>query len=689
MFAAIPETPQHAIKNRPLSEFDTDAAAVRAIAQATVSVELFTIPLYMNSMYSIYGTHQINSKGNKYYKGRQWPGMATTAEAVTANERAFNVIFSVFIQEMLHLQMAANIATAISVAPSFTENSGLQNTERGWICYGPDKHTIPCIVDLRDTDSYKDVRVNLESLNKNQIELFLAIEQPEKQAREELRHNADKYFPDVPLANWNPDKGFADLPLFGTIGYMYECYARYISMEYTDGQTLWQKLFDNNAVQKDMFNVHSTPKQPNDSHPKKEYPHFDTLFGPDDLDGGKAGSQNKAIDMMCAITDQGEGNSAGIKHYRRTHLLRAVQPDYRESDEALRLDYPAYDGDGVLAKSRDASARFHSAAFDHYERFHDIRKEMEHPGASATDHLLTWEQWHAVAGNQWTAAMLTNKDYDAASAPQNIPTPDEVAGALNRLKSEGAKTVQMLSSVSAGAIYGITSVLDEYWTNKDTSFPYPSMVGSGDRMSICWAITGCSPDLSVSVPLPDKNVLYHACQGLDFNASKGSETEEANNQCAAIAVYHSCRGSNSCEAQGGCGFAQIDMVVDPEKKPVLGATADRGSHGICGAPPGPAPTGTLYSAPSDNRCKTYGGCAVPISASQLFPASGTMTLYTFGTEPPHEAQLLKNKNIDFKQGDAVFDTAWAAYSKVMAARHKNPGEMPKPNDLRLALPPST
>ncbi|BBB60752.1 hypothetical protein UNDKW_2479 [Undibacterium sp. KW1] len=87
MFAAIPETPQHAIKNRPLSEFNTDAAAVRAIAQATVSVELLTIPLYINSMYSIYGTHQINSKGNNYYKGRQWPGMATTADASTANER--------------------------------------------------------------------------------------------------------------------------------------------------------------------------------------------------------------------------------------------------------------------------------------------------------------------------------------------------------------------------------------------------------------------------------------------------------------------------------------------------------------------------------------------------------------------------------------------------------------------------
>src|SRR5689334_11145057 len=98
------------IKDRDLKHLATDTAAVRAIAQAAVSVELFTIPLYMNTMYSIYGTHQINSKGHQdtsagvpYYKGRQWPGMSTTAHAETPNEKAFNLIFSVFIQEMLHL----------------------------------------------------------------------------------------------------------------------------------------------------------------------------------------------------------------------------------------------------------------------------------------------------------------------------------------------------------------------------------------------------------------------------------------------------------------------------------------------------------------------------------------------------------------------------------------------------------
>src|SRR5438067_523966 len=106
-------TPPPAIMNRSRDMIAIDTAAVRAIAQAAVEVELFTIPLYMNTMYSIYGTHQINSKWLSYYKGRQWPGMGTGAQADTPNQKAFNVIFSVFIQEMLHLQMAANLATAV------------------------------------------------------------------------------------------------------------------------------------------------------------------------------------------------------------------------------------------------------------------------------------------------------------------------------------------------------------------------------------------------------------------------------------------------------------------------------------------------------------------------------------------------------------------------------------------------
>src|SRR5687768_6750350 len=119
------------ITQRSLDQLDADKSAVMAMAQAAVNVELFTIPLYMSTMYSIHGMHQINSKNQTFYMGREWPGMAPKAMPGTPNAQAFNLIFSVFIQEMLHLQIASNIATALGVQPSFT-SLVLQNEKHGW-----------------------------------------------------------------------------------------------------------------------------------------------------------------------------------------------------------------------------------------------------------------------------------------------------------------------------------------------------------------------------------------------------------------------------------------------------------------------------------------------------------------------------------------------------------------------------
>jgi hypothetical protein len=667
--------PPQPIKNRSRDMIPADTAAVQAIAQAAVEVELFTIPLYMNTMYSIYGTHQINSKWLSYYNGRQWPGMGTGAQADTPNQKAFNVIFSVFIQEMLHLQMAANLATAIKVKPCFT-GAGLQDASHGWTCYGADTSLIPHIVDLKDTNSYAHVKVNLEELNANQCDLFLAIEQPEQQARHELaafsKTHPDKYFPAVPFAGWTPDKTAADLPLFGTIGYMYECYAQYIGIEYEGGKTLWEELYDDASVQQDMFNTTGA------GHPKAEFPRFATSFSPAERDGGQDASFNKAIDMMAAITDQGEGNAASIKRYRRGGMLKAVQPDYREDKSALEADYPSYANAGGRARSADAVARYDSAALDHYERFAEVKEML--------GKVQTWAHWHSADVNVWTREMLVNSQYDPAAAPDNIPTPDDVAGALNRLKEDGAQTLDLLSKVAGGALYGITSVLDTYWQVQSTQFPYPSMVGAGDRFSICWAVLGRSPQLSQGVPLPDQNTLYHACQGLSLNGDpKGSSAIG----CAALAIYHTCRGSNGCHAQGGCGFAQLDTGGGSCGHSVKAAPLASGAGNLCGGPKPPSPTVSLYSAPSDNKCKTFGGCAVPISASQLYPAAGAMTMYDFGAEPPHGAMPLQGDTLSFQLGDSVYDTAWDAYSKVMAARGQDAGEKPVPTDLRLALPPST
>src|SRR6266536_4946592 len=108
------------LKERPAKNHDTDKAALQAIAQAAIDVELFTLPLYMVSMYSIQGMHQITSKGNDFYRGRLWPGASPAREpASSPNAAAFNHFFSVFIDEMLHLQLASNIAKALGVMPSY------------------------------------------------------------------------------------------------------------------------------------------------------------------------------------------------------------------------------------------------------------------------------------------------------------------------------------------------------------------------------------------------------------------------------------------------------------------------------------------------------------------------------------------------------------------------------------------
>lgn len=678
------------IRQRGLDHLPADQSALQALAQAAVNVELFTIPLYMTTMYSIQGMHQINAKGQTYYKGREWPGLSTRAAPGTPNERAFNIIFSVFIQEMLHLQMAANLATALGVAPSFT-SPVLQTEQYGWKCYGPDLSVIPHIVDLKDTKNFRDVKVNLEALNDNQAKLFIAIEQPEEAARKELAgldpSLGRSYFPTVPFQGWSAGDTEADLPMFGTIGWMYECYAQYMSIEYTDGETLWQKMFRAGSVQQDLFNAQSG------GHCSKEFPRFDTKL----TETEPLAAFDKAIDIICAITDQGEGSQAGIARYRRRHLLQAVDGKYQEDTAALEADYPSYDQSGCPAKSRDAAARGDSKRKDHFERFLEVKEMLAG--------VVTWEQWHAkwdAEQRGWLGADLRNDEYDAETAPKNIPTPQAVADALNALKAEGEATWQTMSQVAVGAIAGVTTVLDTYWKVQDTTFPSPSMSGSGDRISICWAIFGKAPSLALGLNTPNPDTLYHACQGLSL-----AEPDTAH-ACAAIEVYHTCRGSNGCHAQGGCGFVQPDtgggscgqslaavatpgagaQVLCGAPKPTPGGA----SGGLCGAPK-PAPGNTPYSAPSDNKCQSFGGCAVPISASQLFPAPAdgappqVMKLYDF-VGAGHSAEPIGA--MAFQTGESVYEKAWEAYKQVMAKRGQPvTTPMPEPTLLRVALPPST
>ena len=722
-----------ALSGRDSKFIETDTKVVRWIAQAAVNVELFTIPLYMTSLYSISGMHPITGAGNAFYKGRVWPGAKTSAFPAEAdrgkpgwaNKEAFNIVFSIFIQEMLHLQMAANLATAIGATPDFTDPA-LQDGDNGWICYGPALTAIPTIVDLTDTSTYANVKVNVGPLDADRIALFLAIEQPQEDAEADIVRNREQYFPKVPFSD-SPDYDPATANIwFGSIGYMYQCYRDYLTTTYDDGTRLWDHVFDANGRQNDLFNNFSFP-----GHPMREFMGFETTIALTD----KEIALGQALNMMNAITDQGEGATlkARQKLAAEQGLLMAVKPEYCPSDDALKSDYPSYSDTGEQVPSSDAAARFDNDGDDHFERFERVRDLMKQGG------VLTWDR--AGKTGNWTAADLTTPDYDPADNPYGLPTPEQVATALNNLAHQDARQAnyETLSQAVVGSIKGVTTVLNDYWAGTG-SFPFPSMAGSGDRMSTAWAVFGATPDLSKGIPSPDTNVVNHACQGLSLDGNAGG------NSCAQTDIFHTCRGSNLCKGMGGCGFVQQSTgggscgaasgcgaaatpKVAAAVKPQGGncsAVRMRTQGGICGTPtPSPTPSVT-YTAPSDNICKGFGGCAVPISAMQLYPKAGTMDVYLLagqssgGAPSPTpqgcgaKAESAAGKNLcgtptptsspsncgapptnkkigtlNFAEGDKVEDVAFKAFAMVLQAKSQPVPAQQAPDDLRLAFPPST
>ncbi|SBS36022.1 Ferritin-like protein [Marinomonas spartinae] len=718
-----------------------DMNALHCLAQAAVNVELFTIPLYMTTMYSIQGMHSITEKppeGQKpLYYGRRWPGITPTPKPTTENETACNTYFSVFIQEMLHLQLASNICSALGnnyklktlygpggyyvsndiLHPVFTSPL-LVNKNNGWICYGPDKTTIPHILDLTDLDDpiYSKIKVKLGGLDENSINLALAIEQDADELAAKIKPDArDKYIAtknggvigNVPFKDWKVISTEANLPMFGSIAAMYECLAAYLNISYDisefeeklsitidiDGQGeesieieerfvredqtvhLFDLVFNPDSVQQDLFNTEG------EGHPLAEFPKMKTRL---DADISAEAAKQHIFQMMNAITDQGEGSTMKIEPtpmYKSVPgMLRSVEKDYRPDFTALKADYIQYGDDGQqLSESGSAVARHDNGSKDHYERFAEVKELMD------SGKITTWADWHK-ADNTWKANDLATPDFEKNPLKDAIPSAEAVANALNNMntpdKDKREANFEEMSRVAAGAIAGITTVLNTYWTNPKGEFPFPSMSGSGDRVSICWAIFGKAPDLSLGEyhrigekeRLKDKPpYLYHACQGMALMPQPDTDLS----QCASKEVFHTCRGSNQCKSEGGCGFVQ---KVGNSGGGCGGVKIKTGSGNT---------DSTLYSAPADNACGAQGGCAVPISASQLYPEDGEMAVFTFNPETLEPCK--EEETVSFKRGEGVYDIAWEAYAKALAAEDpsKTPEPKPEVSDLRLVFPPST
>lgn len=461
--------------------------------------------------------------------------------------------------------------------------------------------------------------------------------------------------------------------MFGTIGHMYQCYYDYMNLRYENDKKkrLWNYVFKPGSRQNDLFNIRTK------GHPRREFCDFETTVTGTDPDEAFA----QAVAMMNAITDQGEGSE--LKE-EQLAALREVMPIYQASYEALKVDYPSYTDTGEPTDSADADARYQNGTSEHYERFKQLGEAVKE------GKVKTWASWPSTLNpNPWIAAYL-----ETGENCHNLPPGEAIADAMNRIRNEtDGEYYDKVSKAAVGAIAGITTVLDKYWDpeSEKVLFPYPSMVGSGDRMAICWALFGQAPDLSLTVELPGGRCgdapcpVLHACQGLDFD-------KPGRNDCAQPGIFHSCRGSNACKAQGGCGFVQKVTGGGNCSFALVAAKADDHKAGddlfsgrVCSSIEDDVP----FSAPGDNKCGGFGGCAVPISASQVFPTEGTMQLFRFDNEECDPTPIETEEPFKFGKGDKVYDIAYEAYRKVMEEMDKPVPDKPDHNDLRLVLPPST
>ncbi|MCI5121244.1 MAG: hypothetical protein D3908_08660, partial [Candidatus Electrothrix sp. AUS4] len=126
---------------------------VQTHAQAAVAVEFYTLPFYITAMCSIKEEH---------------------CEAV-------QIIRSVIMEEMLHLQLAANLCLALDTAPNFKPPQ-----------YGSD---IPYICPYNpETGECAFLNATLGPLNDATLDIMLDIETPEQsQLRKDLNHTQPKY----------------------------------------------------------------------------------------------------------------------------------------------------------------------------------------------------------------------------------------------------------------------------------------------------------------------------------------------------------------------------------------------------------------------------------------------------------------------------------------------------------------
>lgn len=217
--------------------------------QKAVYLELWTIPLYLTAAYSL------RVPGSD----AQHPPALTPARSPknpnrSREQQAFNHIYSIAVQEMLHLELASNLFNALFAAkgysPKFTGE------------WAPSYTRFPPWIGVK-------LPVQLGSVNEAQMALLAAVETPE------------------PRADPPPN---GPQQVYDSIGQFYKAIEQGIDR-------LWDSLYDPAADhrQKSEFS--------NPTYPGDDYTGFSAK-----IEGDSATARERADQLIGAIIGQGEGS---------------------------------------------------------------------------------------------------------------------------------------------------------------------------------------------------------------------------------------------------------------------------------------------------------------------------------------------------------------------------------------------
>ncbi|MCA8994856.1 MAG: hypothetical protein KDA88_22955 [Planctomycetaceae bacterium] len=666
-----------------------DKKMVRGLVQLGVGVELFTIPLYMTALYSI--------PGRKVYDdGSVFPYMGPTENYPLKGEaaqKAYNLIYSVYIQEMLHMQLAMNILNIIGGKPDLSSPvpyppnpaqphwipclgnlPGLLDWDTNspaWKSLSPE--TQQAITELRaKTNSFRDTKAELGPLDSNQIDLFLAIELPDDYSASAVKYSVNNRKPGEGFHPENKDPFQPDqyvgmdfeyegvkIPVdFGGIKNLYDIISAMLGFTYENsgGKTLFAYCYEEAALNALLPQSSGQPGGNQGKIVQINYfggqINYDTYHMTLELTPGASVEQALAevVNMVDGIISQGEGSSLDGHNF--------VSPDY-------------VPGDG--GNSPDVDALWD--AYSHFARFEYVQSMVEE--------IETWPKWYEKNKEQgpWTwedlvadpiafqpgnlpASMQTLKSQalDKATAYNGGFDPGTSDPRLNKPLKE------LLNDVLNGTYGRFLNTLQQLWTGTlKSSFPYGAMQAISSRVSAVYAAGGL-PEFKVSNPPEPQE--YHACQGLNLNIdSNGTVFESASiglSDCST-AVMHTCANTNSCSRQGGCGYNAF-----PQDQP------ENYKYNFI-----PGENGIL---PNKTSAVGTGGCGAPIPASQILHVS-------FGTP---EQLKLNGKNV-WQQANDLFKQRLQAEKEKgtytedqynQAVKNLTNKSRLETYPLRMAIPPS-